>query len=304
VIQNESGEYVYVDEMSDGVVVATTEKVKGKDGPNRKNMKKFLHEKQKGCVKRLCGEIKGRKQDPKPVAVAKNTADKAANPNIRGRKTANGKDGKNRGSEKVEDGNGIRVIDVPVTDGNEASYTLEDSNGGRRRTEDIFRDGQKKTGLLKNLVILLQFKDHSETKQRSEQIPTEEDVGVLMNGDVPDPTLNPVGSLKTIYQELSFGELTIESTVTEWFVTAESEAWYADGSSGSTNLHEAIREALDYLDNNNMIDFTEFDMDDNGKIDSITVLHSGYAAEWMSQVRGISSLYFIFQKMLLTFSCL
>jgi hypothetical protein len=44
--------------------------------------------------------------------------------------------------------------------------------------------------------------------------------------------LCPVGSLKSIYKEVSYGELVIESTVTEWFVTEQTEAWYADGDSG------------------------------------------------------------------------
>lgn len=92
---------------------------------------------------------------------------------------------------------------------------------GRRRTTQT-------TGKLKNLVILLHFKDHAENKNRKKDLPTKDDIDKLMNSDSPDPT----GSLKSIYQELSFGKLTIESTITEWFVTSESEAWYADGDSG------------------------------------------------------------------------
>lgn len=48
----------------------------------------------------------------------------------------------------------------------------------------------------------------------------------------------------------------------------------------TTNLHEALREALDYLDDNNIIDFKDFDADGDGMIDAITFLHSGYGAEW------------------------
>lgn len=48
----------------------------------------------------------------------------------------------------------------------------------------------------------------------------------------------------------------------------------------TTNLHEALREALDYLDANNLVNFSDFDDDKDGRIDSITFLHSGYAAEW------------------------
>jgi hypothetical protein len=46
----------------------------------------------------------------------------------------------------------------------------------------------------------------------------------------------------------------------------------------SYKLHAAIRYALDYLDDS--VDFSEFDGDGDGYIDAITLLHSGYGAEW------------------------
>lgn len=44
--------------------------------------------------------------------------------------------------------------------------------------------------------------------------------------------------------------------------------------------HDAIRYALTYLDQNNLVDYSAFDEDNDGYIDAITFLHSGYAAEW------------------------
>lgn len=88
------------------------------------------------------------------------------------------------------------------------------------------------TGTLKNLVVLLHFKDHAEDKKRRKNIPSVKDIDVLMNSDKPDPELCPTGSLKNIYRELSYGNLNIESTVTEWYQTKESEAYYADSRSG------------------------------------------------------------------------
>lgn len=85
------------------------------------------------------------------------------------------------------------------------------------------------TGTLKNLVVLLYFNDHHEANRK---VPSVDDINVLMNSDEPDNNLAPTGSLKGVYRENSYGQLTIESTVTEWFVTEKSEKWYADGVSG------------------------------------------------------------------------
>lgn len=108
--------------------------------------------------------------------------------------------------------------------------------GTRRALEDFVPLEEEQTiqtsGVIKNLVVLLHFKDHAEHKQRKDDIPTREDIDILMNSEEPHPQFAPTGSLKSIYKEVSYGKLTIESTVTEWFVTEQTEAWYADGDSG------------------------------------------------------------------------
>lgn len=47
----------------------------------------------------------------------------------------------------------------------------------------------------------------------------------------------------------------------------------------STNIHEAIRDALAYVDDNQLVDFRDFDENGDGYVDMLTVLHSGYGAE-------------------------
>jgi M6 family metalloprotease-like protein len=48
----------------------------------------------------------------------------------------------------------------------------------------------------------------------------------------------------------------------------------------TTLTHDAIRYALNYLDVNDLVDFSDFDGYGDGFVDSITFLHSGYGAEW------------------------
>ena len=60
-----------------------------------------------------------------------------------------------------------------------------------------------------------------------------------------------------------------------------SESYYADSNRGlSRHFHKAIIEALDYLEDNQLVNFDEFDLDNDSKIDAITFLDSGYAAEF------------------------
>lgn len=137
------------------------------------------------------------------------------------------------------------------------------------------RRGAQTTGSLKNLVVLIRWKDHDKRT-----LPSVTEIDTLMNAEEPDEKLCKTGSLKGVYKEISHGQLTIESTVTPWITVSNTEAWYADGSSGTTNLHEALREALTYLEKNSVVNFEDFDEDNDGFIDSITFLHSGYGAEW------------------------
>ena len=148
--------------------------------------------------------------------------------------------------------------------------TASDPQQRRRATSTI--------GTLKNLVILIRFPDHS-----SRRLPSVDDVDVLMNNEEIDNVLAPTGSLKMKYWENSYGQLTIESTVNEWIQVSKSEAFYADGLSGvgtrRLRFHQALVEALESLEDDGF-NFSDFDTDGDGHIDSITFLTSSYGAEW------------------------
>ena len=133
----------------------------------------------------------------------------------------------------------------------------------------------KSIGTLKNLVILLKFKDHKKRK-----LPSREDIDVLMNSEEIDEKLAPTGSLKMLYRQNSYGLLTIESLVTDWIVLDEKEEYYANNQAGmGTRFHEALVYALEELESKGFA-FDDFDSDGDNRIDSIAFLTSGYGAEW------------------------
>ena len=138
-------------------------------------------------------------------------------------------------------------------------------------------EGVAPSGNVKNLVVMVRFSDHA-----GRTLPSAADVSILFNAVGGDPTLAPTGSVRDVYFENSYGQMTLNSSVNpgigDWITVSNTEAYYANGQSGDQTLWQALREALDALDP--FVDFSDFDQDNDGRIDSIAFIHSGYAAEW------------------------
>ncbi len=133
-------------------------------------------------------------------------------------------------------------------------------------------------GTVRNLVILCKFADHDFGVHTRLQA----DYEVLFNAVGGDPALAPTGSVKDYYHEASYGAITLQSTVVAWVTLPNSEAYYADGKDGirgtyPKNAQGMVKDALDLADA--LVDFGQFDQDNDGFVDSITVIHSGYASE-------------------------
>jgi M6 family metalloprotease-like protein len=134
-------------------------------------------------------------------------------------------------------------------------------------------------GTLKNLVVLCMFNDHSPGVHTR----PESDFSIIMNTPGGHPQLAPTGSVKDYYQEVSYGKLSLESTVVVWVTLPNPEAYYANGTFGTSatyprNAQGMVKDALDLVDP--LVDFGEFDQNNDGYIDAITIIHSGYGAEW------------------------
>lgn len=133
-------------------------------------------------------------------------------------------------------------------------------------------------GSVKNLVVLCRFSDHvfgTHTRDRA-------DYDVLFNRVGGDPVLAPTGSVKDYFHEASYGTMTLNSTVIAWVTLPHTEAFYGNGSSGRqgdfpNNGQGMVRDALDLADA--LVNFGDFDTDNDGFVDAITIIHSGYGAE-------------------------
>ena len=135
---------------------------------------------------------------------------------------------------------------------------------------------QDTTGrVLKNLVVLMRFKDHE-----GRGLPSEEEIDILMNHEGPIPGKLPTGSVADVYNTNSFGNLLLESDVLPWVTISQTEEECADGKNGySGKLVLCIHEALEAHAKNGQ-KFSQWDEDKDGEFDGIMILHSGHASEW------------------------
>ena len=153
-----------------------------------------------------------------------------------------------------------RVLPAPVA----GTYSAQ-SAGDSARVAPV--------GTVKNLVVLIRFADHA-----SRTLPPVSDYDKLFNAVGGDPVAAPTGSVKDVYLENSYGQMTLDSDISPWIQVSGTEAYYANNAGGDSTLWEALNEALSILDQTT--DFSQYDSDSDGYIDSIAFIHSGYGAEW------------------------
>jgi M6 family metalloprotease-like protein len=153
---------------------------------------------------------------------------------------------------------------------------------GRRRAvgRQLSSSGMNSTpNSMRNLVLLMRFSDHA-----NRTLPSPSDYDVLMNGPGGKGTVAPTGSVRDVFASNSYRTFVLESTVYPWITLSGNESYYAEGKSGLGNrIFEGIREALDAIQSDPSFDLSHFNADRNDGdeyIDAITIIHSGYGAEF------------------------
>lgn len=127
--------------------------------------------------------------------------------------------------------------------------------------------------VMPNLLIPLRFADHTDRT-----LPSVDDMNTIMNHEGAH-TLCPTGSVRDVFLASSHGALDVPTTTADWVTVPGTEADYAAGQSGLwSGVHDLFRDGLDIVDAS--VDFGDFDSDNDGWIDGIAFLHSGYGAEW------------------------
>lgn len=139
-----------------------------------------------------------------------------------------------------------------------------------QRVASELSDSQPVIGTRKILTILMDFKDYSFTKTR-------EEFDSLMNQRSGAVGLN-YGSVRQYYQENSYGQLEIHSTVVGPFRAISKRSYYDYKASGnfwdwSVDIRQLVREAINHA--KATVDFSTLDGDDDGFVDCVHVVFAG-----------------------------
>lgn len=128
------------------------------------------------------------------------------------------------------------------------------------------------TGSKGNLVILVNFSDRYFTIPQSNF----EDLFNGTNYTYDGAT----GSLKTYYNEVSYGKFTFDSVVTATVTVSSGYSYYGQNDMWGNDMHprEMVYEAIVQL-NNADFDFSQVDLDNDGWVDSLVVIHAGCGEE-------------------------
>jgi len=127
-------------------------------------------------------------------------------------------------------------------------------------------------GTCKNLVILVNFTDLTVSQTRQAYDDLFNAVGYSADG--------AVGSVKDFYTEVTYGALTVESTVVEPVTLDHDYAFYGQNDAwGDDVMPQAmVRDALLKLEERGF-DFSQMDGDGDGYVDGLTIIHAGVGEE-------------------------
>ena len=143
-----------------------------------------------------------------------------------------------------------------------------------------FRPNQSRLDTIKAIVILADFSDNVGTA------PVEHFDSLLSSCGC-----YPTGSMRDYYLEVSYGSVEFITTVVGWFRMPQPYTYYTNGNYGfggyPMNAQRMAEDAVWAADS--VVDFSEFDNDNDGFVEAYFVVHAGPGAEVTGNVNHIWS---------------
>jgi M6 family metalloprotease-like protein len=130
------------------------------------------------------------------------------------------------------------------------------------------------TGTRKLLLILANFNNTTTTYSQS-------NFNNLMN----QVGYNGTGSFRDFYLEVSYGQLTVNTTVTVWVTLPQTHDYYGPDYMWGEFAYQSCVAA----NNQTSINFAEFDNDGDGTVDGVAIFHQGRGQEESGNINDIWS---------------
>ena len=148
------------------------------------------------------------------------------------------------------------------------------SRAGKARAKTLQQVEPQKTstkGTLRNLVVLVQFPDLKFRYGKSDFENLYNQTGYSTSG--------AAGSVRDYYREVSYGQLNLESVIAGPVTVSRNYAEYGENASDVYAVKDMVAEALSLLERQGF-DFSRCDVDGDGEIDGLDIIHAGYGAEF------------------------
>jgi immune inhibitor A len=132
----------------------------------------------------------------------------------------------------------------------------------------------KPRGDTNTLFLLVDFEDkpHSQSPERFKKL-------LFSQGN----TRYDDKSLNEYYSEVSYGQVNIIGYVSDWMRMPKPYSYYVNGRNGlshyPTNAQRMVEDAVNLAKQQGGIDWDRFDVDGDGMIDALSVIHAGRGAE-------------------------
>ena len=130
------------------------------------------------------------------------------------------------------------------------------------------------TGIRKLLVIMANFSNTAITYPQSN-----------FDNYMNQVNYNNTGSFRDYYLEVSYGQLTVNTTVTAWVTLPNTHNYYGPESMWGQFALDAITAAK----NQTAVNFADFDNDANGVVDGVAIFHQGVGQEESGNTNDIWS---------------
>ena len=147
------------------------------------------------------------------------------------------------------------MVDVPAKEIFEQSLNRSKTNFPENQGE--LKSIMPSTGIAKPLVLMIEFPDY----HRPRHVTRDDLERLLFSLDEPE-------SLSSFYYRSSYGKLTIEGKVCDWYRTKMNRNEYSSDS-------EIMAETINYMIDNRGLRLSDYDADGDGLVDALYVFWAG-----------------------------